>query len=155
MHACRVVIHGRGATLHHSGVHVGHHHPSGVKVHGQMRRSYHVARLVQGPTLLGCRACLRRRAWGGTLWGLGLRGQLALGCLPLLLLLLLLQQLLLLLPLETRRERLLVFGVPLARGSCLSTCSSSHCLNLHLVSLTSTSSNVSADWLFLTFSWYR
>lgn len=96
MHVGRVVVHGWRAALHHPGVHVGHHHPAGVKVHGQGRRAAHRARRVDRRAgLLG--AGLLGVSWGGALRGLLLGLHLALGSLVVLVLplLLLLQELLL------------------------------------------------------------
>lgn len=93
MHAGWIVIHGWGTTLNHTWVHVRHHHPPRVKVHGQMWRTSHRTSWVQ------CRL-LRAWLWCGTRsWALlrclGL--ELSLGSLTVLLLplLLLFQELLL------------------------------------------------------------
>lgn len=88
VHAGRVVVHWWRTALHHAGVHVGHYHPAGVKVHRQRWRSTHVAGLVQWPSLLWSWSRLGGGAWGGTLWSLWLGGQLALGRLAVLLLVL-------------------------------------------------------------------
>lgn len=91
VHVGRIVVHRRGAALHHPGVHIGHHHPAGVKVHGQGRcvgAANGAGRVERWASLLG--AALRRVPWGtGALWWpLLLRLQLTLGSLAVLLLLL-------------------------------------------------------------------
>lgn len=84
MHAGWIVIHGWGATLYHTRVHVRHHHPPRVKVHGQRWRASHGARWVKSRLF---RAWLWCGTWSRSLLRcLGL--ELGLGNLAVLLLLL-------------------------------------------------------------------